>query len=139
MATQGERWTNLGAMNRAPTWVVMLLVASCTGVDPSSRSVVLEDLEHQSESNGIWQSAEWDTPWLAFPAKQTVTVEHGLGITPRLVQVYVDFDRAHCDRDATTTALLASGTLARISQVNSSNVTVRNDTNEDYCVRLVAQ
>jgi hypothetical protein len=117
----------------------LVSLLACTGVDPSARSVTLDDLEHQSESNGVWQSAEWDTPWLTFPAKQTVTIEHGLGTTPRLVQVYIDFDRAGCDRDAMTTSLLASGTLARISQVNSNSITVRNDTKEDYCVRLVAQ
>lgn len=128
-------------MNHARTClgVASMTLLACTSIDPSARTVMLEQLEHQSESNGVWQSAEWDTPWLAFPAKQAVTIEHGLGTTPRLVQVYVDFDRAGCDRDATTTALLASGTLARISQVNSTSVTVRNDTKDDYCVRLVTQ
>lgn len=133
-------------MNHAPTFLRIVrrlacacVLAACTGIDPSSRTVTLDELEHASVDQGIWQSAEWDTPWLAFPAKQSVTIEHELAITPRLVQVYVDFDRDKCDRDATDTALLASGTLARISQVNASTVTVRNDTKEDYCVRIVLQ
>jgi len=100
---------------------------------------MLSDLEHQSESNGVWQSAEWDTPWLSFPAKQSVTIEHALGRTPRLVQIYVSFESGGCDRDATTTALLAAGTLAHISRVNDATVTVRNGTNEDYCLRIVVQ
>jgi hypothetical protein len=116
-----------------------LALAACTGIDPSSRTVTLDELDHDSVANGIWQSAEWDTPWLSFPAKQSVTIEHELATTPRLVQVYVDFDREACDRDVTDTALLASGTLARISSVNESTVTVRNDTKEDYCVRIVLQ
>lgn len=130
---------------KSKRWVAVALALAasvsggCSSIDPSSRTVMLDDLEHQSVDNGVWQSAEWDTPWLAFPAKQDVTVEHDLGTQPRLVQVYVDFDRKGCDRDANTTALLASGTLARISRVNASSVTVRNDTKEGYCIRLVAQ
>ncbi len=120
-------------------FALALCLTACTGIDPSSRTVMLDDLEHASLASGIWQSAEWDTPWLSFPAKQSVTIEHELGTTPRLVQVYIDFDRAQCDRGITDTALLASGTLARISNVNDATVTVRNDTKEDYCVRIVLQ
>jgi hypothetical protein len=119
--------------------MALALLAGCQNADPSKRTVVLEDLEHASIVNGLWQSAEWDTPWLSFPAKQAVTVEHALGVAPRLVQVYVSFSSDDCDRDVDTTALLASGTLARISSVNAESVTVRNDTQEAYCLRLVLQ
>lgn len=119
--------------------VALAPLTACQNADPSKRTVVLEDLEHASVVNGLWQSAEWDTPWLSFPAKQAVTVEHELGVAPRLVQVYVSFSSDQCDRDVDTTALLASGNLARISNVNASSVTVRNDTQEAYCLRLVLQ
>lgn len=115
-------------------------LVACQNIDPTERDVPLDELEHQSTDNGIWQSARWDTPWLPFPGKQAVTIAHDLGATPRLVQVYVDFDRDDgCDRDNDTTALLASGTLARISNVGDASVTLRNDTKENYCIRLVLQ
>ncbi len=119
--------------------LIALASIACQDVDPSRRTVDLDELRFQSLENGLWQSAEWDTPWLSFPGKQSVTIMHDLGTTPRLVQVYVAFAGDDCERDEPSSALLASGTLASISEVNATSVTVRNGTKENYCLRLVLQ
>lgn len=94
------------------------------------------ELAHASVSpEGVWESVPWsgqDTPWLPFPPRVTVELEHTLGREPRVVLVYLAFDAGATD------PALAAGDLARIVEVTNTTITVHNDTNGSYFFRVVA-
>jgi hypothetical protein len=82
---------------------------------------------------GIWESSPWSgTPWIAYPERITVQLEHTLGRAPRAVLVYLSFDADGID------PVLAAGDLASIVEVTETTITVRNDTNAALFVRVVA-
>jgi hypothetical protein len=87
--------------------------------------------------SGAWQSSDWLVPagesWIPLPGACLVTVPHDLGRTPALVQVYVSFVPSG------QASALAAGDIARIIDVTDLDVTLRNDTLEDFFVRVVLQ
>lgn len=92
---------------------------SMAGVDPES---------------GSWQSAPWDpgtVGWIPYPPRAQIQLEHGLGRVPPLVVVYLSFERSGAS------PALAAGDLARVVDVDASTVTIWNDTNGSYFVRVV--
>ncbi|MBW2461463.1 MAG: hypothetical protein JRH11_07440 [Deltaproteobacteria bacterium] len=79
-----------------------------------------------------WQSVGWlGDPWLRYSGQATLIMEHELGREPSSVLVYLSFEE-----DGSGAALTA-GDTARIVSVDDSFVTIRNDTNADFFLRLV--
>ncbi|RLB45669.1 MAG: hypothetical protein DRJ42_29415 [Deltaproteobacteria bacterium] len=79
-----------------------------------------------------WQSVGWlGDPWLRYSGQATLILEHELGREPSTVLVYLSFEE-----DGSGAALTA-GDTARIVSVDDSFVTIRNDTNADFFLRLV--
>jgi hypothetical protein len=84
--------------------------------------------------SGSWESAPWApgaTGWLPYPPRGQIQLEHALGRAPRVVLVYISFERSG------TTPALAAGDLARVVDVDESTVTIWNDTNGSYFARVV--
>ena len=104
-----------------------------TMIYPSSS----EELSGASLSpEGLWESMPWsdpEHPWLRYPGRTTVQLEHGMGRVPRSVAVYLAFDSVGTEPG------LASGDLARVSDVNENTVTIRNDTSASFFIRVVLQ
>lgn len=83
-------------------------------------------------SNDSWQSVGWlGDPWLRYSGQATLIMEHELGHEPSTVFVYLSFEE-----DGSGAALTA-GDTARIVSVDDRFVTIRNDTNADFFLRLV--
>lgn len=81
----------------------------------------------------VWQSSSWsvaDGSWIRFPARTAVSIPHPLGRSPGSVNVYVSFDASGA------AAAIASGDLAHIDAVTDERVTLSNNTNEDFFVRV---
>lgn len=126
---------------RARVLAPLVLLAALPGCGLPSGDLVVytadsPELARASVSpEGVWESVPWsaqDAPWLPFPPRITVELEHTLGREPRAVLVYLAFDP-----EATAPAL-AAGDLARIVEVTDTTVTVQNDTSGSYFFRVVA-
>lgn len=87
---------------------------------------------------GVWQSAPWppaegDCAWLPYEGRLTLEVRHGLGRVPKAVLVYLAFDPSGGG------GALSAGDTAHVQAVTADTVTIRNDTEGDYFVRIVLQ
>ncbi len=83
------------------------------------------------DSMGVWESAPWNSRWIPFPGRGQVLVEHSLNRVPRVVQCYLAFVQDG------TNPVLAAGDLCRIAHIDEQSVTVWNDTNGQYFLRVV--
>ena len=81
-----------------------------------------------------WQSVNWlGDLWLRYPGRSTIVMEHALEREPSTVLVYLSFDE-----DGAGSALTA-GDTARIVSVDERFVTIRNDTDADFFMRVVVR
>ena len=111
------------------------LAAGCTARADEFRHVTLAELPSRStNAAGVWESAPWTgATWVGYPGHVTLRVDHDLGRRPAAVLVYLAFDAAG------TGPALSAGDLARVVEVADDHVTIRNDTDGDYFVRLVLE
>ena len=83
-----------------------------------------------------WESAGWfgDTcDWVEFTPRTSFEVEHPLGRVPKAVLIYISFNP---DGSSST---LASGDTGLIVGATAETVTVRNNTEQRFYLRLVAR
>lgn len=81
---------------------------------------------------GVWSSAaSWSSGFFPIASDQTLTIHHGLGRTPALVQVYVSFG------ESPVYFTLASGNMAEINVVDATQVVIHNHTGTNYWYKLV--
>ncbi len=116
----------------------LALVASC-GVPMDELYVYTADSPELANASvspeGVWESAPWsgqDAPWILYPPRATIELEHTLGREPTTVLVYLAFD------EEATAPALAAGDLARIVEVTDTTITIHNDTSGSYFFRVVA-
>jgi hypothetical protein len=82
---------------------------------------------------GVWESCPWaGSPWLPYPGRASVQVEHSLGYAPPRVLVYLSFEASGAD------PALAAGDLARVVEVDATTLLVRSDTSAFFFARIVA-
>lgn len=119
--------------------LVLLAALPACGIPTGDLTVYTADSPELARASvspeGVWESVPWsgqEAPWLPYPPRITVELEHTLGREPRVVLVYLAFDP-----EATDPAL-AAGDLARIVEVTDTTVTVHNDTSGSYFFRVVA-
>jgi hypothetical protein len=89
----------------------------------------------QVDDVGVWSSAPWAGPgvtWIPFGPHEQVQVEHTLPRAPSTVLTYLSFTGSG------ESPSLAAGDLTRVVDVSGTTVTVWNDTNGSYFVRVVA-
>jgi hypothetical protein len=87
-----------------------------------------------------WESAPWQNArWLSLPGGGSLKVQHDLGRMPTLVQLYLSFEKDDSDREGTRSSFPAAGDLAHITGVSAKAVMVENNTDEDFCLRLVLE
>lgn len=88
----------------------------------------------------VWESAPWPTTgaaatceWINFDGRQTYIIEHNRGAVPLLVAPYLSF---HPNGDS---SVPSAGDMTRIIAVDENTVTLRNNTNENFFLKLVLQ
>ncbi len=89
-----------------------------------------------SEVRDGWQSSPWQSDdancvYLPFQGQTTYRFFHTLGETPLSVDLYVSFTAEG------TSVAPPAGDMSRILEVNDAYVDIRNQTNEDFFVRVV--
>jgi hypothetical protein len=87
-----------------------------------------------------WQSAPWqNAEWTSLPGKTRVRLEHDLGREPDSVDVYLSFEKDDSDREGTRSSFPAAGDMARITDVTDSTITIKNNTEQSFCLRVVLE
>lgn len=117
--------------------------SGCVGANADERRVIgLADLPGQrlDETRCVWQSAPWTgTDWLSYPGRVTLDIEHdagacgSAGAEPADVTVYLSFDRAG------RFASQGAGDPVVVESMTASRVVLRNNTNQDYFIRVVVR
>ena len=118
----------------------LLPLAAACGDAAAQDPIVLDSAcaETDLASDGsvaAWESAGWPPAprcdWLLFDGRRTVELNHGLGRTPRDVSIYLAFEPDG------RSAAPAAGDLARILAADADSVQLRNETNEDFFLKVV--
>ncbi len=112
----------------------------CDGeLDDDGVCLVADDAlpDAQITEPGFWESAPWQgAPWLCFNSGMKLQIDHPLGYTPALVQIYLAFGNSD---DGPNSVFAASGDLARIVEVTDTDVVIENNTEEYFFVRVVLE
>lgn len=86
-----------------------------------------------------YESAPWDGPLDAFPAKSTVTFVHDLGVTPLHVEPMLAFTKDGTHGAHGGSVAPSAGNQSLIDCVDSHVIVVRNDTCEkSFFIRVDA-
>jgi hypothetical protein len=83
-----------------------------------------------------WETAGWfgDTcAWIEFSGSTSYQIEHPLGRVPKSVLLYIAFDATGAS------ATLASGDAGLIVGATAETITVRNNTQQRFYLRVVAR
>lgn len=128
------------AQRAALALLVALGLSACQSFGSSLDVIDADDSRLMGASlspEGLWESSSWDgraTPWLPFPARTVLDIEHGLGRNPRVVLVYLAFD------ETGDGAALAAGELATLPMPpDGERVQVFNSTNANFFARVVLE
>ena len=127
-------------MPRLLALLSLLPLAAACGDASAQDPIVLDSACAEMDMAGdgsvsVWESAGWPPAprcdWLPFDGRTTVELNHGLDRTPRDVSIYLAFDP-----DGRMGAP-AAGDLARIVVVDRDTLQLRNETNEDFFLKVV--
>jgi len=108
--------------------------------DPEDRLVPLTELPcNMTNADGVWESHPWPPVadeqcyWLEFRGCSQYEIEHPLGRIPALVVGYTSFDP---DGGFAT---IGSGNSFIVEEASASTVTIRNDQNQLFYLKLVLE
>ena len=118
--------------------VLLVFLAACADAGAQERIELgpgdLPPSAGVAPAGDSWQSVGWSgDPWHSFRGETTLVISHSLGRAPQSVLVYLAFDESGGGPG------LATGDMARIVEVTSSRVTIRNDTEADFFCRVVLE
>ena len=83
----------------------------------------------------IYETNGWNEPFVEFPAGRKLEIEHGLGTEPE-VFTWLAFDRFPFEEKRS--AAESAGNMVLILKNKDGVIVVRNDTCQDFYLRLVA-
>jgi hypothetical protein len=85
----------------------------------------------------VYETNDWNAEYVEFPAGRQILIEHGLDGTPQ-VFTWLSFDRHPLDVGREGNSAESAGNQVIIQRVDPEFVQVRNDTCQDFWLRLVA-
>lgn len=88
----------------------------------------------------LYETNAWDEPFVHFPAGRRVALYHGLADVPVEIRSYLAFKACPFPADENEPGFVAesAGNQVLIERVDREVVRVRNDTCEEFWLRLVA-
>jgi hypothetical protein len=129
-----------------PTALAALFaLAGCSSLDncPEGRDDIVavpDDQGHWDVANSYYESAAWDGPLDAFPAKTELSFTHHLGVTPLLVKAYLAFAPNGTNGAGGGSVAEVAGNEVLYECVDSNLIVIKNDTCErSFFVRVVAE
>jgi hypothetical protein len=127
---------HLGALGAA------LALLGCESTCPRETEKVPTPYEdgNTNASGTLYETNAWDEPFVHFPAGRRVALHHGLVETPVQIRSYLAFKECPFPADETEPGFVAesAGNQVLIERVDDEVVRVRNDTCEEFWLRLVA-
>jgi hypothetical protein len=93
-----------------------------------------------NSASTVYETNAWDEPFVDFPAGRRVALRHRLGEIPVVIRSYLAFDDNPFPDDETKPGFVAesAGNQVLIERVDDEFIRVRNDTCEQFFLRLVA-
>ena len=117
---------------------VLLSCSTATAQDPIDIPISSLPCHSGSPSEpGAWESASWppfpdeSCRWLKFEGQKSYRIEHPLARRPFGIQLFLSFHEN--GRDSAPSA----GDMSRIVEVNSTDILLRNNTNQDFFLKVV--
>lgn len=83
----------------------------------------------------IYETNDWNEAFVKFPAGRRLSIEHGLGIEPEIF-TWLAFDELPFE--VKRSAAESAGNMVIILKNEDGMIVVRNDTCQDFWLRLVA-
>jgi hypothetical protein len=115
---------------------LLLLCAGCGTICVSGQeSGPTIRFEGGLRTDGVYQSSDWTGPLLPYPAGRRYDIVHGLGVTPRLVQIYLAGSSKGVN-DGTVS--LGGGDSSTIELVTEEIVRIHNNTCGSFFVLVSA-
>jgi hypothetical protein len=94
----------------------------------------------QNLDRTFYETNDWNEPYVKFSAGRRLAIQHGLGTEPEIFTWLAfdeePFERDREDEDGSTAE--SAGNMVIIQRVTDQIVQVRNDTCQDFWLRLVA-
>ncbi len=119
---------------------LLALAAGCGDSSGETVEVSLAELPCQMQNaEGLWESAplppvvDEQCLWFLFRARNTYVFEHPLESVPLEVIAYIAFNSDG------TGSTIASGNAFLLQAVDDSTITVKNDQEQDFWLRLVLE
>jgi hypothetical protein len=121
----------------------LVTTCGCSALDncPDAQADITADNSHATidTENLIYDSAPWDGPLQAFPAKTQVIFKHGLGIVPGGIEPQLSFSANGTNGPAGGSVTPAAGNETAIECVDSDVIVIKNDTCErSFFIRVHA-
>jgi hypothetical protein len=91
-----------------------------------------------SAGRTFYETNDWKAPFLDFPAGRRLALVHGLRDVPVELQSYLAFDERPFPSSGEGFVAESAGNQVLIEDVNEEFIRVRNDTCENFFLRLVA-
>jgi hypothetical protein len=121
-------------------WLLTLAVSACD-CDHEQGSPVL--FNGGTTQDGLYQTSDWQGPWLHFPGGRRYVLQHGLGRSPTQITPYLAFHEYPLDggdaEDAGSSLSPGSGDTSLIERVDSQQIVIRNGTCSEFFLRVVAR
>ncbi len=110
----------------------------CAALGPCDTSDVGNPAQKYVEGTvegGVYMSSPWTGPLLAFPGGKRYELVHGLGCTPRDVQVWVSFSESGTEG---STIAPSAGNMSEVQRIDSEKIILKNDSCTDMFVLVTA-
>jgi hypothetical protein len=133
-----------------PPWLRLLIAlgalvttCGCSALDncPDAQDDIIADNSHATidTNNLIYDSAPWDGPLQAFPAKTQVIFKHDLGVVPDVIDPQLSFSPNGTNGAAGGSVTPTAGNETAIECVDSDVIIIKNDTCErSFFIRVHA-
>lgn len=98
------------------------------------------DIGNANALGTVYETNGWDEEFVHFPAGRRVALRHGLATVPVEIRSYLAFKACPFPADENEPGFVAesAGNQVLIERVDDEVVRVRNDTCEEFWLRLVA-
>lgn len=117
-----------------PTLLLLLVACNAAG----AQAPVDVEPPCDSVEDGVWESNPWtsadpDCGYLEYAGETTYRIAHSLGRVPRSVDLYLSFSAAG------DSVAPPAGDMTRIQEVSDTHIEVRNQTDAEFFLRVVAR
>lgn len=115
---------------------LLLLLVACNAA--GAQAPIDVDPVCASVEDGVWESNPWRSDdvtcgYLDYADESTYRIAHTLGRVPRSVDLYISFSAAG------DSVAPPAGDMARIQEVSDTHIEVRNRTDAEFFLRVVAR